>query len=148
MPSYETLPIIFMEIEMILFDNSVRKRYLYIIEINIWPSPYQPGYHSDTQSRADMGRGLIAGKIWKRSYICSSYTSDKLFYEANKLIHGSYKTTLKNHSYSFGFKMPSYEMLPLIFIEVDMILFKHNVLKMYLLNTHLSFHINSFNYMK
>jgi hypothetical protein len=38
----------------------------------------------------------------------------------------------------------SYEMLPLIFIEVDMILFKHNVLKMYLLNTHLSFHINSF----
>ena len=42
--------------------------------------------------------------------------------------------------------MPSYEMFPLIFIEVDMILFKHNVLKMYLLNTHLSFHINSFNY--
>ena len=42
--------------------------------------------------------------------------------------------------------MPSYEMLPLIFIEVDMILFKHNVLKMYLLNTHLSFHIKSFNY--
>ena len=40
--------------------------------------------------------------------------------------------------------MPSYEMLPLIFMEVEMILFENSVLKMYLLNTH--FHINSFNY--
>ena len=42
--------------------------------------------------------------------------------------------------------MPSYEMLPLIFMEVEMILFENSVLKMYLLNTHLSFHINSFDY--
>ena len=41
--------------------------------------------------------------------------------------------------------MPSYEMLPLIFMGVEMIVFENSVLKMYLLNTH-SFHINSFNY--
>jgi hypothetical protein len=33
--------------------------------------------------------------------------------------------------------MPSYEMLPLIFMGVEMILFENSVLKMYLLNTHL-----------
>ena len=37
-------------------------------------------------------------------------------------------------------------MLPLIFMEVEMIVFENSVLQMYLLNTHLSFHINSFNY--
>ena len=42
--------------------------------------------------------------------------------------------------------MPSYEMLPLIFMGVEMIVFENSVLKMYLLNTHSSFHINSFNY--
>ena len=42
--------------------------------------------------------------------------------------------------------MPSYEMLPLIFMRVEMILFWNSVLKMYLLNTHINFHINSFNY--
>ena len=42
--------------------------------------------------------------------------------------------------------MTSYEMLPLIFMWVEMILFENSVLKMYLLNTHLNFHINSFNY--
>jgi len=38
-------------------------------------------------------------------------------------------------------------MLPLIFFEVDMILFENSVLKMYLLNTHLNFYINSFSYL-
>jgi hypothetical protein len=38
--------------------------------------------------------------------------------------------------------MPSYEMLPLIFMGVEIILFENNILKMYLLNTHLSLHMN------
>ena len=42
--------------------------------------------------------------------------------------------------------MPSYEMLPLIFMGVEMILFANSVLKMYLLNTHLNFHKHSSNY--
>ena len=42
--------------------------------------------------------------------------------------------------------MPSCEMLPLILMRVEMIVFENSVLKMYLLNTHLSFEINSFNY--
>ena len=37
-------------------------------------------------------------------------------------------------------------MLPLIFMGVERILFENNILKMYLFNTHLNFHINSFNY--
>ena len=40
--------------------------------------------------------------------------------------------------------MPSYEMLPLILMGVEMILFENSVLKLFLLNTH--FHISSFNY--
>ena len=42
--------------------------------------------------------------------------------------------------------MPSYEMFPLIFMGEEMILFENSVLQMYLLNTHLSFNINSLNY--
>ena len=44
------------------------------------------------------------------------------------------------------FQMPSYEMLLLIFMGVETILFENSVLKMYLLNTctHLNFQINSF----
>jgi hypothetical protein len=42
--------------------------------------------------------------------------------------------------------MLSYEMLPLIFMGIEMILFGNSVMKLYLLNTHLRFHINSFNY--
>ena len=37
--------------------------------------------------------------------------------------------------------MLSYEMFPLIFMGIEMILFDNSVLKLYLLNTHLSFHI-------
>ena len=37
-------------------------------------------------------------------------------------------------------------MLPLIFMEVEMILFENSGLEMYLLNTDLNFLINSFNY--
>ena len=37
-------------------------------------------------------------------------------------------------------------MLPLIFMRVEMLLFDNSVLKMYLLNTQLNFHKNSFNY--
>ena len=37
--------------------------------------------------------------------------------------------------------MPSYEMFPLIFKGVEMILFENNVLKMYLLNTQLNFQL-------
>ena len=55
------------------------------------------------------------------------------------------KTTEESYLYFLCFKMPSYEMLPLIFMGVEMIVFENSVLKMYLLNTH-SFHINSFNY--
>jgi hypothetical protein len=40
--------------------------------------------------------------------------------------------------------MPLLEMLQFIFMEVEMTLFENNVLKMYLLNTELSFHIQSF----
>ena len=40
--------------------------------------------------------------------------------------------------------MPSYEMFPSIFMGVEMIVFENSVMEMYLLNTHLSFHINSF----
>ena len=44
--------------------------------------------------------------------------------------------------------MPSYEMLPLILMGVEMLLFDTSVLKMYLLNTHKEIHINllTFNY--
>ena len=42
--------------------------------------------------------------------------------------------------------MSSYEMLPLIFMGVEMNVFENSVLKMYLLNTHLSFYRNSFDY--
>ena len=52
------------------------------IEINAWPVPYQLGYQHETQSSADKGRGMIAGMILK-ILIFLSYTSDKLFYEAN-----------------------------------------------------------------
>ena len=38
--------------------------------------------------RADLGRGMIAGMIWKgHVLIFLSYTSDKLFYETNKQIN-------------------------------------------------------------
>jgi hypothetical protein len=43
--------------------------------------------------------------------------------------------------------MPSYQMLLLIFMKVEMILFENSALKMYLLNTHLNFHIYSFNFL-
>ena len=44
--------------------------------------------------------------------------------------------------------MPSQEMLPLIFMRIEMLLFDISVLKMYLLNSQLNFHIKSliFNY--
>jgi hypothetical protein len=35
--------------------------------------------------------------------------------------------------------MPSYEMLPLIFMEIEMILFDNSVLKIFLLNTHMGY---------
>ena len=45
----------------------------------------RPPYQPETQSRVDMGRGMIAGMIWKRYVlIFLSYASDELFYEANK----------------------------------------------------------------
>ena len=37
-------------------------------------------------------------------------------------------------------------MLPIIFMEVKMLLFDNSVLKMYLSNAQLNFHIKSFNY--
>ena len=40
--------------------------------------------------------------------------------------------------------MPLLEMLQFIFMEVEMTLFENNVLKIYLLNTELNFHIQSF----
>ena len=40
--------------------------------------------------------------------------------------------------------MPSYEMLPFIFLGVEMLLFDNSVLKMYLMNTQLNSHIKSF----
>jgi hypothetical protein len=48
----------------------------------------------------------------------------------------------ESHLYFLCFKMPSCEMLPLILMRVEMIVFENSVLKMYLLNTHLSFQIN------
>jgi hypothetical protein len=66
---------------------------------------------------------MIPGPVWKRSCYAK-----------------------ESHLYFLCFKMPSYEMLPLLFMGIEMILFDNSVLKLYLLNTHLSFHINSFNY--
>ena len=54
--------------------------------------------------------------------------------------------TKESHLYFLCFKMPSYEMLPLILMGVEMIVFENSVLKMYLLNTHLSFYRNSFHF--
>ena len=33
--------------------------------MNTWAFPYWPGYHPETQSRANMGRGIITRPIWK-----------------------------------------------------------------------------------
>ena len=41
------------------------------------------------------------------------------------------KNNTEESHYSFGFKMPSYEMLPLIFMEIEMILFDNSVLKIF-----------------
>ena len=51
--------------------------------------PKQLGYHLKTQSKADMGRVVIAGMIWKRSCInifitCIHVLPKKINYEANK----------------------------------------------------------------
>jgi len=63
------------------------------------------------------------------------------------IIHDKFKKmTLMNHIYIFCYKIPSYEMLPLIFMGIEMILFENSGLEMYLLNTDLNFLINSFNY--
>jgi hypothetical protein len=62
------------------------------------------------------------------------------------IIHDKKNDSKESHLHFLCFKMPSYEMLPLIFMGQEMILFENSVLKMYLLNTHLKFHINSFNY--
>ena len=35
------------------------------IQINTWAFPYWPGYHPETESRVNMGRGMIARPIWK-----------------------------------------------------------------------------------
>ena len=39
------------------------------IQINTWAFPYWPGYHPETQLRANMGRGMITRPIWKCPYI-------------------------------------------------------------------------------
>jgi len=74
-----------------------------------------------------------------------------------KAIHGQFphhnsreikkkNDTKESHLYLLCFKMSSYEMLLLIFMGVEIILFENSVLKMYQLNTQLNFHINSLNY--
>ena len=35
------------------------------IQINTWAFPYWPGYHPETESRVNMGRGMITRPIWK-----------------------------------------------------------------------------------
>ena len=59
------------------------------------------------------------------------------------------KDTKESHLLNFlCFKMPSYEMLPLIFMGVEMFLFDNSFLNTYLLNSQLNFNIKSltFNY--
>ena len=55
------------------------------------------------------------------------------------------KYTKESHLYSM-FQHNSLEILPLIFMGVEMFLFDNNVLKIHLLNTQLNCHIMYFNY--
>jgi hypothetical protein len=68
------------------YGNQKRFNINVYIEIYTWTFPFQPGYHPETpyqpetQSRIDIGRGMI----WERSCINLFIICFKLFYEANK----------------------------------------------------------------
>jgi hypothetical protein len=99
MPSQEMLPLTFMGVEMLLFDNSVLKNYLlnntqlyfhitsfnyfiflfasynnlsevYDKKINIWPFQYHPGYHPSISCWYRV-HIMIHGLIWKSHLLIS-----------------------------------------------------------------------------